>query len=200
MGGFETRTAPRRHPPDPESAGDVEHHPHLHHAPDPHSIDARSSPAGLRAVASFEFLKGAVVLGLGILLLFTHKHAEDFAASLLYHVHIDPERGISHLLMDAAYRLSDARLWTIAAAALTYSSVRFIESWGLWNRRIWAEWFALLAGALYMPWEILKLVERVDWERISVLLINIGIVLYMLYIRIRDCRGSITNCDEPEGS
>jgi uncharacterized membrane protein (DUF2068 family) len=100
--------------------------------------------------------------------------------------------------MDAATRVSDARLWTIAAAALSYASVRFIESWGLWNRRVWAEWFALLSGAMYLPWEILKVSERADWERIAVLAINLIIVAYMLFIRLRACRTPM-DCGEQPG-
>lgn len=167
-------------------------HPHV-----PQAIDERTSPAGLRAVASLEALKGIAVLLLGITLFVVHKHAEDFAASLLFHLHLDPDRRLAHILMDAATRVTDARLLTIAAAALTYCTVRFVEAWGLWNRRIWAEWFALLSGAMYLPWEILKLVERVDWERLGVLAINLVIIAYMLYIRVRDC-GSITGCAKQE--
>jgi uncharacterized membrane protein (DUF2068 family) len=164
---------------------EVHHHANL--AP-PSAIDERSSPAGLRAVATFEAAKGIAVLGLGILLLFVHSHAEDFTSSLLYHLHIDPDRRIAHALMNAAEKLSDARLITIASAAVSYSTVRFVEAWGLWNRRVWAEWFALLSGCLYLPWEILRLIERVDWERMGVLAINVGIILYMLYVRIQSCR------------
>ena len=90
--------------------------------------------------------------------------------------------------MNAAATISDARLWTIAAAIVAYSTVRFVEAWGLWNRRVWAEWFALLSGAMYLPLELLKIAERATWERVSVLAINAVIVLYMLYIRIRERR------------
>ena len=150
----------------------------------PSAIDERSSSAGLRAVATFEAAKGVAVFVLGIFLLFVHEHAEDFISSLLFHLHIDPDRAVSHALLNAAQKLSDARLLTIAAAMLSYVTVRFVEAWGLWNRRVWAEWFALLSGTLYLPWECLKLIERVDWERVGVLAINVAIVLYMLYVRI----------------
>lgn len=166
------------------------------HQPVPTAIDQRASTAGLRAVASFEALKGIVVLTLGLALLALHRHAEDFALSLLYHLHMDPDRRFAHAFLNAATKVTDARLWTIAAATLTYSSVRFVEAWGLWNRRVWAEWFALLSGAMYLPWEILKITERADWERIGVLVVNVIIVLYMLEIRIRGC-SSIGGCDEP---
>jgi uncharacterized membrane protein (DUF2068 family) len=166
-------------------------------APPPAAIDQRASTAGLRAVASFEALKGGVVLLLGIALLAVHRHAEDFAGRLLFHLHMDPDRRIAHALMNAATKVTDARLWTIAAATVTYSTVRFVEAWGLWNRRVWAEWFALLSGAMYLPWEILRITERSDWERITVLGVNILIIVYMLEIRIRGCSG-LTGCPEPD--
>lgn len=148
--------------------------------------DLRTSRAGLRAVASFEAFKGAVVILLGIVLLIYHSHAEDLVESLLDHLHINEERRLGQILMHAATQVSDARLWTIAGAALTYATVRFVEAWGLWNRRIWAEWFALLSGALYLPWEILKVAERATIERIVILAVNAIIVLYMLFIRLRE--------------
>ncbi len=154
----------------------------------PAAIDERSSRAGLRAVATFEAAKGTAVVVLGIFLLVVHSHAEDMIASLLFHLHIDPDRSVSHALLNAAEKLTDAKLITIAAAALSYATVRFLEAWGLWNRRVWAEWFALLSGTLYLPWECLKLVERVDIERIGVLVINIAIILYMLWVRVSSCR------------
>lgn len=169
---------------------------HDEHTHEPSAVDERSSAVGLRAVASFEAIKGIVVLLLGMALLIVHRNAEDFAANLLYHLHIDPDRRLAHALMEAATRVTDTRLLTIAAAVLSYVAVRFIESWGLWNRRVWAEWFALLSGAMYLPWEILKLSERVDWQRVGVLAINLIIVIYMLTIRIRACR-DFWNCDKP---
>jgi uncharacterized membrane protein (DUF2068 family) len=139
-------------------------------------------------VAGFEAFKGIAVILLGIVLLIYHSDAEDLAEAMLDHLHIDADRRIGQLLMHAASQVSDARLWTIAGAALTYSTVRFVEAWGLWHRRIWAEWFALLSGAMYLPWEILKVAQRATAERLIVLVINVIIVLYMLYIRIRERR------------
>lgn len=156
---------------------------------EPQAVDQRTSAVGLRTVASFEALKGVAVLILGVALLAVHRDVEDYAANLLYHLHIDPDKRLAHVLMDAATKVTDARFWTIAAAAVSYAGVRFIESWGLWNRRVWAEWFALLSGAMYLPWEILKVAERADSERIAILGINLVIVSYMLLIRLRACRG-----------
>lgn len=99
------------------------------------------------------------------------------------------------MLMHAASQVTDARLWTIAGAAITYATVRFVEAWGLWHRRIWAEWFALLSGAMYLPWEILKVAQRATAERIVILGLNVIIVLYMLFIRIRERRACLKIAD-----
>ena len=88
---------------------------------------------------------------------------------------------------------------TITAAAVLYSAVRFVEGWGLWNRRVWAEWFALLSGAMYLPIELLKLLEHTNWQHVAVLVLNVVVVLYMLMIRIRECRWP-AKCDAVEVS
>jgi uncharacterized membrane protein (DUF2068 family) len=158
-----------------------------HHHP-PEAVDHLASAAGLRAVAVFEASKGVLVVALAIVLIAVRGQIEDYAEDFLYALHLDPDRRFSRMVLQAASKLSDARTWTLALAAATYSTVRFVEAWGLWHLRVWAEWFALLSGALYLPWEIMKVAERATWERIGVLAINVAIVLYMLVIRVRDAR------------
>ncbi|HWR52540.1 MAG TPA: DUF2127 domain-containing protein [Bryobacteraceae bacterium] len=161
---------------------------HPGHRP-PEAVDKVASAAGLRAVAIFEALKGMVVLALGLgLLALLHKDVEQAAENVLLHLHINPDRRLSHAILDAASRVTDGRLWAVAGAATAYAGVRFTEAWGLWHRRVWAEWFALLSGALYLPWEILKIFERPNWLHVTLLTGNIAIVLYMLYIRLLACR------------
>jgi uncharacterized membrane protein (DUF2068 family) len=157
--------------------------------PTPEAVDERASAAGLRAVAIFEAVKGALVLALGLgLLTLLHKDVESAAEDLLIHLHINPDRRLSHALLKAAAGVSDSRLWGIAGAAVAYAAVRITEAWGLWHRRVWAEWFALLSGALYLPWEIAKIVERPTAFHRLVFLGNAAIILYMAFIRFRACR------------
>jgi uncharacterized membrane protein (DUF2068 family) len=157
-----------------------------HHQP--LALDEHASKAGLRTVAVFESVKGLAVIVLAGALIVYHDHIEDFAEDLLYNLHVDFDRRWAQAFMRGASRLSDTRLWTILAIAFSYAAVRFVEAWGLWNRRVWAEWFALLSGTLYLPLEILKVAERASWERVGVLAVNLVIILYMLEIRVREAR------------
>ena len=58
-----------------------------------------------------------------------------------------------------------------------------MEAYGLWKARVWAEWVALISGAVYLPFEIYELFRRITIVRASVLIVNLAIVLYMLYLR-----------------
>jgi uncharacterized membrane protein (DUF2068 family) len=141
--------------------------------------------AGVRAVALFEALKGTLVLlaGFGLLAL-VHRDLEDLAERLVRHSHLDPASHYPRVFVEAAAHTSDARLRTLAALAFAYSIVRFVEAYGLWHMRAWAEWFAILSGCLYLPVEFYELVERPTHLRGLVLFFNASIVAYLLYVRL----------------
>jgi uncharacterized membrane protein (DUF2068 family) len=161
------------------------------HAP-PQAVDQRSSAAGLRAIATFEAVKGVVVLALGLGLLgLIHKDLEQTAEGLLSFLHLNAEHRVGRVILHAASTTTDARLWALAAGAVAYSAVRFIEAWGLWNRRVWAEWFALLSCALYIPIEIVKLEEHPNWIHFVVFFGNLGIFFYMLWVRLAAYRATV---------
>jgi uncharacterized membrane protein (DUF2068 family) len=151
--------------------------------PLPQAIDIPAIKAGLRAVAMFEASKGLLVLLLGLGLLdLLHRDVEETAENLLLRLRIDPDRRLARVLLDAASNMTDARLWALAGTAVAYAGVRFTEAWGLWNRRPWAQWFALLSGALYLPWEVSKLAQRVNWVHAGVFVGNVIMLLYMGYL------------------
>jgi len=142
--------------------------------------------AAIRAVASLEMAKGLVVLLLGFgAVSLVHKDAWDVAEALLRFLHVDPDHHhYAQVFLNLADNVTDARLWAVAAGATAYSIVRFVEAYGLWRELAWAEWFALISGALYVPFEAYELVRRPTPIHLAVLLVNLGIVFYMLYLRL----------------
>jgi uncharacterized membrane protein (DUF2068 family) len=142
--------------------------------------------AALRAVASLELAKGLVVLLLGFgAVSLVHKDAWDVAEALLRFLHVNPDRHhYAQVFLNLADNLTDKKLWAMAGGAAAYSIVRFVEAYGLWRERTWAEWFALISGALYVPFEAYEVVRRTTLIHVAVLLINLGIVFYMLYLRL----------------
>ncbi|HEX7951840.1 MAG TPA: DUF2127 domain-containing protein [Burkholderiales bacterium] len=139
--------------------------------------------AGLRAVAVFEAAKGALVLAAGFgLLSLIHRNVQDFAGQLVAHLHLNPAKGYPRIFLDAVAGVSDARLWMLAALALAYAVVRWIEAYGLWRGRRWAEWFAAASGAIYVPAELYELAHGPDWMKVLLLTVNVCIVAYMILV------------------
>jgi uncharacterized membrane protein (DUF2068 family) len=137
----------------------------------------------LRGIATLEVTKGMIVLlaAIGILLMVRREDPWYIADGLLRLLHISPDHHFAQVFLVWADSLTSAKLWTVAAAALAYSILRFIEAYGLWYARAWAEWIALISGTLYLPFEIYKLIHRQSLFHVSLLLINLAVVLYMAY-------------------
>jgi uncharacterized membrane protein (DUF2068 family) len=149
----------------------------------------------LRAVAAFEFFKGLFVVVMGICALaFLHKDAWLIAERLLEALHISTERRGAQMFLDFADSITDARLWDAAGIAFAYAGFRFTEAYGLWKGRTWAEWVAFLSGMLLLPWEIRELIRGVTLWRSALLIGNLAIVLYMLYVIVDNRRERRNAC------
>ena len=152
----------------------------------------RDHHRGLRLVALLEASKGVLALlaAFGFAeILIRHVDLEDAAENLLEVVHIDPERRIGHAVIEFAGRMMDADVATVLAVAFVYSSLRFIESYGLWRQRVWAEWLAIISGAIYLPFELYNLIRRPTAAHWIILLVNIGVVAYIAWVRWDEITG-----------
>jgi uncharacterized membrane protein (DUF2068 family) len=135
----------------------------------------------VRAVALFEAAKGTLVLltGFGALSLI-HHDAQRIAEQLVGHLHLNPAKHYPRIFIDTAANLTDTRLWRLATLAAMYGLIRFVEAYGLWLGRRWAEWFAAVSGGIYIPFEIYELLQRVTWLAIGALVANVLIVVLMI--------------------
>jgi uncharacterized membrane protein (DUF2068 family) len=137
----------------------------------------------MRIVAVVEAAKGALVLGAGLeFFALVHRDVQAIAERIVEHFHFNPASRYPRILLDAAGALTDERLVVLAMGAIAYSTARFIEAYGLWRQRRWAEWFAVVAGGLYIPVEIYELARRVTWIRIGLLAVNVAIVAYLALV------------------
>lgn len=143
----------------------------------------------LRAVAGLEFFKGVFVVLMGICALaLVHQDSWLIAESLLALLHINTDRQWAQWFLDFADGITDARLWAAARFAFAYAGLRFTEAYGLWKERTWAEWVALVSGMLLLPWEVRELFRGVTVVRCGLLLVNLAVVFFMLYIILANRR------------
>ena len=141
----------------------------------------------LRAVASLELAKGLVVMAgvLGILFL-VHKDPGDVADWCLAVLHISPDHHFAQVFLDWADSLTDQKLWVVAGVATVYCILRFVEAYGLWKARAWAEWIAMISGTLYLPFEIFKLITRPNLFHATLIIVNVAVVVYMAYVLLEN--------------
>lgn len=147
----------------------------------------QDSRAGLRGVAIFEAVKAVAVLALGLgILTLVHRNAHDAAEHVIHALHLNAHGRISGIFLRLSENVTDAKLWAAAAGALMYSIIRLVEAYGLWHGRVWAEWFALLSGCLYLPWEVYEVIDHPSALKYAVLGANFGIVIFMAYVRWKE--------------
>lgn len=141
----------------------------------------------LRWVALFEFAKGLVVVlaTTGVLAL-AHQDLHGIAVRLMEHTHLNPAAHYPGAVLGAIDRLQSGHrqgdpLLLLALGALAYAAVRFVEAWGLFFDRAWAEVLAAGSGAIYVPFEVIELVKRPGALGAVLLLFNLAVVAVMLW-------------------
>ena len=141
------------------------------------------SHKALRPIAVLEALKGAVVLIAGFGLLgFLDRDNQVYAEQIIRHLHLNPAHHYPQIFIAAMAQQDDRHLMAWAGFAALYAMVRFIEAYGLWNERRWAEWLAALSGGVYIPIEVYELAHRASWIKFGALVINFIIVGYMVWL------------------
>lgn len=136
----------------------------------------------LRTVALMEFAKGVAVLAAAISLYWVDP--TDVVGAFLDFLHVSPDHHLAQLLLRSADVLSNASLWLVILIACIYSGLRFAEAFGLWRARAWAEWIALVSGAMYIPFEAYRLAHRISLFHAGILIVNLAVVAFMFYLRI----------------
>jgi uncharacterized membrane protein (DUF2068 family) len=140
----------------------------------------------IRAVAVFEAVKGVFVLAAGFgLLSLLHKDAHRIAFEFVSTLNLNPAQTYPKIFIDLADHITDGKLWFFASLALIYSAFRFVEGYGLWKERAWAEWLALVSGTIYLPIEIYEVFVKVSFVSVFALVANIVVVAVVAYVLIQ---------------
>jgi len=152
-------------------------------------MDKLNHKCGLRTVAALEALKGAAVVALCIALLWLlHKDLDVVVDHTIEWLRINPDSRVADWFYELADRTTGKGIWTAVSVGIVYSIGRFVEAYGLWNERHWAEWFAVISGAIYVPFEVFALIAHPHWTKLAALLINLGVVFYILRILLENRR------------
>ncbi|MQA82197.1 MAG: DUF2127 domain-containing protein [Streptosporangiales bacterium] len=89
----------------------------------------------------------------------------------------------SALVLEARHLLdiSQTTLLVVAIVLVGYAATVVTEGVGLWLLRRWGEYFAVVATAAFVPFEVYELVRQQTALRIVALVLNVAVVLYIVW-------------------
>ncbi len=145
---------------------------------------------GLLLIGLFKLTKAllSIALGVGALKLLHH----DIASVVLHIVDalkIDPESHLIGLLMIKADLISATELRRFSLITFGYAAVCLVEGTGLMLEKRWAEYFTVTLTALALPLECFELYKEFTPPRIALLLVNLAVLGYLIWLIRRDRRG-----------
>jgi uncharacterized membrane protein (DUF2068 family) len=102
--------------------------------------------------------------------------------------------------IDKVLSLRSKTLHLVAAGIGAYAVLEGIEAVGLWYQKRWAEYLTFIATTLFIPLEIYELAHKVSPFKLTALIVNVAIVVYLLLAkRLFGLRGGAA-ADEEERS
>lgn len=138
------------------------------------------APFGLKLIAAAKLVKGAVLacLSLGVLDLI-HRDLPSLALRFLEVARISPENRYVVLLLDKVGLVDTRTLVHLGILSALYASILLVEGFGLWIGAAWAEYMVVISSGVFVPEECLILLHKFTWLRLSILLVNAVILVYV---------------------
>ena len=138
---------------------------------------------GLLLIGLFKLGKSILFfcIGMGAIHLL-HKDLGDEVMRVAMALKFDPESRFVTLLLDKVDLIDVHRLKLISLGTFAYSVVALTEGVGLVLEKVWAEYLTLILTISFLPWEFYELVRRPSWFRLSLLLINLAVLAYLVWL------------------
>lgn len=130
-------------------------------------------------------IRGSLVAVLGIALLARSQSIVNLVRGWVAQLDVNPERRLIPRLLVTILRpvgqFSTRTVVIIGVGALLFGALELTEAVGLARRRRWAEYLTVIAGCIGVPFELSEVMRRQTPIRVSILLINVAIVIYLAW-------------------
>lgn len=138
---------------------------------------------GLILIGLFKLVKAVFFFCVGIgAMHLLHKDLSDVVMHVAAALRFDPENRLVSLLMDKVDLIDAHRLREIGFATFAYSALALTEGVGLLLEKVWAEYLTLILTISFLPWELFELIRRPSWFRVGLIVINLAVLWYLLWL------------------
>ena len=143
----------------------------------------------LLTIALFKFFKAAAMITAGILALtFRHANLSVITIRWVDKFRLDPHNKYVDWVIDHTKLVHAKQLEMLAAGTFIYALLFLVEGIGLYREKVWGEYLVIVEVCLLMPLEIIEIFAKPDLLRIGLLISNILILVYLIYLRIKNTR------------
>lgn len=152
---------------------------------------SRRGPVGFRVLGAFK-LVGALLLlgaGVGVFRLLGRdlgETLEHFAATF----HLDPHSRYLDAAVAKVAGLDDSKLRAIGVGTILYAILYGAEGTGLVLGKVWGGYLTVVVTAALIPLEIWEVIRRPEPKRITVLVLNLAILVYVVWKLIQERRAA----------
>ena len=130
-------------------------------------------------------IRGSLVFILGLAFLTRSRNVVSLVRLWVAELDVNPERRLIPRILSTVLRpigeSSSRTVLLIGIGALLFGLLELTEAIGLARRRRWAEYLTVIAGCIGIPLEVSEVLSRQTPVRISILLINVAIVIYLAW-------------------
>ena len=130
-------------------------------------------------------IRGTLVAILGAALLTNSTGIVRLVRGWVAELDVNPERRLIPRILLTVLRpiggFSSRTVLLLGIGALLFGGLELTEAVGLARRRRWAEYLTVIAGCIGIPFELMEVLRRQTPLRVSILLINVAIVIYLAW-------------------
>jgi uncharacterized membrane protein (DUF2068 family) len=144
---------------------------------------AKAHDRGLLLIGLFKLTKSIFFFCIGIgAIHMLHKDLGDLVMHVAMALKFDPESRFVALLLNKVDLIDIHKLKLISLGTFSYSVVALTEGVGLVLEKVWAEYLTLILTISFLPWELFELLRRPGWFRLSLLVINLAVLAYLMWL------------------
>jgi uncharacterized membrane protein (DUF2068 family) len=155
----------------------------------------------LELIAVYKLLQAMLLVSVGVgALRLLGKDVEDVLSNLAQELHYHTEGRLVSFLLDQASLVDDRMLRRISFFVFCYAALGLIEGIGLMLEKVWAEYFTAIITASFLPLEIIEVVHRVTWFRVSLFVANLAVLVYLVAHLLRNRQGMMPPPEEADST
>ncbi|NNM88698.1 MAG: DUF2127 domain-containing protein [Phycisphaerae bacterium] len=140
----------------------------------------------LLTIALFKLFKATVMVAAGVAaIVFRKTNLARVMIHWVNYLRLDPHNRFIDPIIDRLHLITPQTMEMIAGGTFFYAVMFAIEGFGLYFEKVWAEYLVLIDTAVLLPLEIYEITRKPDVVRIGILVGNVLILTYLIYLRIK---------------